>query len=86
MRQFAQAERYLDRAISLQPDNPWPYKFEISLYQYGYGDTQRARQVIEEVSGRIDPQVFRGQLWRLDIDDRNYEQTLKEEVDRKSVV
>ena len=80
VRQFPQAERYLDRAISLAPDNPNAYRRKIYLYQYGYGDTRRARQVIEEASGRIDPQKFRNELWELDMSDRNYKQALKGEV------
>jgi len=77
MRQYPQAERYLDRAISLVPDSPLAYRNKIDLYQNGYGDTQRARQVAEEASGRIGPQVFRRLLWEVDIYDRNYEQALK---------
>ncbi|MCH8873525.1 protein kinase, partial [candidate division KSB1 bacterium] len=80
MGQYSQAERYLDRAISLAPDNPLAYKGKIILYRDGYGDTQKARQVVEEASGRIDPQVFRHQLWELDLYDHDYEQALKRVV------
>ncbi|TDI86497.1 MAG: tetratricopeptide repeat protein [Caldithrix sp.] len=80
MGQYSQAERYLDRAISLAPDNPLAYKGKIKLYKDGYGDTQKARMVVEEASGRIDPQVFQRQLWEVDIYDRNYEQALKRVV------
>jgi len=80
MGQYSQAERYLDRAISLAPDTPLAYKGKIMLYKDGYGDTQKARMVVEEASGRIDPQVFQRQLWEVDIYDRNYEQALKREV------
>jgi len=80
MGQYSQAERYLDRAISLAPDNPLAYKGKIILYRDGYGDTQKARQVVEEASGRIDPQEFRHQLWELDLYDHDYEQALKRVV------
>ena len=77
LRKYARAERSINRAISLAPDVA-PYYIGLSrIYYSWYGSTEKARQVLEEASGRIDPQEFRVELWYLDLTDRNYEQALK---------
>lgn len=55
MRRFSEAERYLDRAISLGPEVPAYYGSKASLYLSWNADKERARQVIEDASAKIDP-------------------------------
>ncbi|MCH9007311.1 tetratricopeptide repeat protein, partial [candidate division KSB1 bacterium] len=54
MRRYAQAERYFDRTISVSPDIPIAYVFKVQLYLSWLGSTERAEQVLEDATGRIE--------------------------------
>ncbi len=63
MRQFAEALRYFDRAMSLAPDVIRPYAWKARLYVSWQGDTAMARLVLDEASRRIDPRVLDTRVW-----------------------
>jgi len=65
MRDYTQAERYLDRAISVAPDIPTAYIHKVQLYLSWLGSTERAEQVLEEAAGRIDRRTLDAELWAL---------------------
>jgi serine/threonine-protein kinase len=54
-RRYADAERYLDRAISLAPDLSEAYEGKITLYLNWVGDTTRARRVVNEMTAHVTP-------------------------------
>ena len=65
MRRYAEAERYLDRAISLAPDISDTYILKVQLYLSWYGSTERAEQVLEDAAGRIEREALDRKLWAL---------------------
>jgi serine/threonine protein kinase/tetratricopeptide (TPR) repeat protein len=50
VRDYKEAERYYDRALFLNPDYPRAYALKTRLYLSWEGDTQKARQVLEEAA------------------------------------
>jgi tetratricopeptide (TPR) repeat protein len=50
MRNYKEAERCYSRALFLEPDYPRAVSFKARLYLNWQGDTQKARQVLEEAS------------------------------------
>ncbi len=70
MRRFAEAERYLDRAIALDPSAGGPYEQKFNLYLWGLGDTVKARVFAEQ-----HPDRKQWQAW-LHYVRRDYEQAL----------
>ena len=54
-RRYAEAELFLDRAISLAPDLPDPYSNKASLYVGWTGDTAKAHQVMREMMPTVSP-------------------------------
>ena len=79
MRDYQEAERYLDRAISLTPDWLPPYQSKAWLYLRWEGSPEKARTVLEQVSEAMDsadPVIF--YLWvLLDLYDGNYQAALE---------
>ncbi len=65
MRRYAEAERYLDRAISVAPDIPSYHILKFQLYLSWLGSTERAKQVLEDASSRIDQEVLDRERWAL---------------------
>jgi tetratricopeptide (TPR) repeat protein len=53
MRNYPEALRYFNRAISLAPDLPDPYVIKASLYLCWEGGTEKARAVVEEALKNI---------------------------------
>ena len=53
LRQFAEAERQIDRAIQLAPDWAKPYGYKAMLYLCWRGDRPRARAVIGQAMSRV---------------------------------
>ncbi len=53
-RRWEEAERYTNRLIALNPNNPRSYQRKAELYLEWRGSTERARDVLEEASQRID--------------------------------
>jgi tetratricopeptide (TPR) repeat protein len=54
MRRYPEVVRYADRAISLQPAEPFGYYLKATAYLCWDGDVERARNVFEEASRHID--------------------------------
>ncbi len=54
-RRYAVAEQYLNRAISLAPDQPDAYRDKIGLYLLWEGDKEKAREVVGEMMTRVRP-------------------------------
>jgi len=69
MRKYAEAEYYLDRAISLAPDWPEAYSRKAWVYIYSEGDTKKARKVLQEATGKADVSRLVPDLVGLDIFD-----------------
>jgi serine/threonine protein kinase/tetratricopeptide (TPR) repeat protein len=69
---YAEAENYLDRAISLEPNWPTVYSDKIWLYLVSEGDTRKARKVLQEATGKADMSRLVLDLVRLDIIDGDY--------------
>jgi len=65
MRRYAQAERYLDRAISAAPDIQPTYIHKFHLYLSWLGSTERAEQVLEDASSGIEREALDRELWAL---------------------
>jgi serine/threonine-protein kinase len=53
VRDYATAERYLDRAITLEPERSLPYVFKCDLYIVWQGDTAKARAVLRQALEKI---------------------------------
>ena len=53
LREFAEAERQIDRAIQLAPDWAKPYGYKAMLYLCWQGDRPRARAVIGQAMSRV---------------------------------
>ncbi len=52
-RRYTEAEPYLDRATSLAPDQADPYSNKANLYLAWSGDTEKAREVVDEMITRV---------------------------------
>ena len=76
MRKYAEAEYYLDRAISLAPDWPVAYSDKAWLYLISEGDTRKARKVLQEATGKADVSRLVSDLVRLDVLDGDYQTAL----------
>ena len=79
IRNYPEAERYFDRAISLAPDIPLNYDYKAWLYISWEGNTEKARAVLEEASKNFDvavnPHII-NTLVTLDVYDGNYQEAL----------
>ncbi len=80
LRNYAEAERYYDRALTLAPDMTWLYGNKAWLYICWRGNTAKARASLEEAARRgldsVD-NAYIGYVWvLLDLFDGNYEAAL----------
>ncbi len=62
LRQYDEAERYVDRAISVQPDWWVPYFSKVTLYLQRQGEIEKAKAVLERASGNVDPSLLLSRL------------------------
>jgi len=78
IRNYPEAERYFDRAISLAPDNPEYYSGKAMLYIRWEGNIEKARKVLEEAIKNIGLEEisFINTLVTLDLYDGNYQEAL----------
>jgi len=78
IRNYSEAMRCYDRAISLTPDMPAPYVSKASLYLRWQGSTQKARAVLEEALKNIKPEESSiiNLLIDLDVYEGNYQKAL----------
>jgi TolB-like protein/Flp pilus assembly protein TadD/tRNA A-37 threonylcarbamoyl transferase component Bud32 len=80
MRDYPQAMRCFDRAISLAPDVPGPYQGKAELYLLWEGNKEKTRMVIEQAAKNIssfadDIDIVLTYVW-LDIFDGKYQEAL----------
>jgi serine/threonine protein kinase/Flp pilus assembly protein TadD len=79
LRNYPEAERYYDRAISLSPDWPKPYNQKASLYLRAEGSTEKARAVLEKAvqnTKLAENTEIVNSLVTLDVFDENYQEAL----------
>lgn len=76
MRNYLEAERYYDRAISLAPDWSEPYIRKVSTYILWEGNTEKARKVLEEAERKVQSSELAVAWVTLDILDGNYQRAL----------
>ena len=80
LREYSEAERYYNRAISLNPENAHIYNHKVILYFLWEGNTNKARATLEEASKNpsITSEHFIVYKWILvDIFDGNYQEALE---------
>lgn len=76
MRNYPEAERYFDRAISLAPDWILPYYFKALLYVIWEGSTVKANKVLQEAAGKVDPPQLPCLWFDFDLLDGNFRKAL----------
>jgi serine/threonine protein kinase/Tfp pilus assembly protein PilF len=76
MRNYPEAMRYYNRAISLAPDLPEPYGYKASVYLRWEGSTEKARAVLEEALKNIRSPEESNLLITLDVYEGNYQKAL----------
>jgi len=76
MRDYPEAERYYDRAISLRADWPRVYIDKAGLYLSWEGSSKKARKVLQEVAGKIDSVKLSAAWINCDLYDGNYQKAL----------
>ncbi len=76
MRNYEEAERLYDMAISLSPDLSIAYTYKSLMYLAWKGNTGEARQVLESAAGKVDVAQFTFALIACDVRDRDYETAL----------
>jgi len=76
LRKYAEAEYYIDLAITLAPDIPSVYSEKSWLYLLSEGDTRKARKVLQEGAGKADASRFVPDLAWLDVLDGEYQTAL----------
>ena len=81
MRNYPEAMRCFDRAISLAPDVARPYGYKASLYLLWEGKTEKARAVVEKAlktSRSPEESTIVNLLIDLDVYEGNYQRALKQ--------
>ncbi|MGH8004964.1 MAG: tetratricopeptide repeat protein [Limisphaerales bacterium] len=76
IRNYPEAERYYDRAISIAPDRVTAYVNKALLYIDWEGKTEKARKVLEEAPGKADPAELAAVWAELEVLDGNYQAAL----------
>jgi len=78
MRDYLNAERCFNMAISINPDRPGPYAWKAWLYLSWEGDTEKARQSMEMAPEMIGEPGYVVRTWvLLDVFDGNYKKALE---------
>jgi serine/threonine protein kinase/Flp pilus assembly protein TadD len=79
LRNYPEAERHFDRAISLAPDLPEAYNRKAWLYLRWQGSSEKARAILQEALQNIesaeDPDIV-SSLVKIDVFDGNYQEAL----------
>jgi len=76
IRNYPEAERYYDRAISLRAEWSQVYIDKAGLYRSWEGSTKKAREVLQEAAGRIDSAKLSAAWINCDLYDGNYQKAL----------
>ncbi len=87
MRDYPEAMRCFDRAISLAPDVPGPYQGKAELYLLWEGNKEKTRTVLEQAAKNIssfadDVDIVLTHVW-LDIFDGKYQEALAQTTSSK---
>jgi len=80
LREYPEAERYYERAISLAPDMPFAYYFIARLYLCWEGNTEKARAVLEEALKNVkstENALVVNSLVNIDVYAGNYQEALR---------
>jgi len=79
LRNYPEAERHIDRALSLAPDDPYIIADKATIHLY-HGDTGKARAALEEAPGNLDASLYNLIGWfnvyPLGVYDGNYREAL----------
>ena len=78
MRDWADADTYLDRATMLSPDWPLPYIYRAWLHILRDGNVAKARKVLTDAAGRVDLSRSNFYWWLARIVEPDYEKVLNE--------
>ena len=62
MRRYTESEHFLSRSIALLPDWPHTYRAKAMLHLLWAGDRDRARKVLRDASGKIEPSELTAHL------------------------
>jgi tetratricopeptide (TPR) repeat protein len=79
LRKYREAERYMDKAITLAPDWPLPYIYKSWIYVFWKGDRKLARDVLYEASSKADlsqTEYYRYYWWLSSMLDDDFRLTL----------
>jgi serine/threonine-protein kinase len=77
LRNYPEAERFYNRAISLDPEVPDFHAWKADLYLLWDGSTERAGEVLRKAREHIAEDAMIVELLLLDILDKKYEEALK---------
>jgi serine/threonine protein kinase/tetratricopeptide (TPR) repeat protein len=77
MRNFEEAEKSYDMSIAITPDQTTAYSDKSDMILRWKGDVKKARQVLEQATGKVDMASFTPMLVTLDLCDRDYESALR---------
>ncbi len=77
LRNYSEADRYVDRAISLDPKNSTLYGVKVNNYLCWEGNTEQAREVLQKAKGYGDEERILDELLLVDIFDGEYDKALK---------
>ncbi len=75
LHKHAKANEYYDRSIALAPDQQAAYFYKARSYWFGWGDTKKARSVLEAMPERINQISAFIWIWQ-EILERNYQAAL----------
>jgi serine/threonine protein kinase/tetratricopeptide (TPR) repeat protein len=76
LHKYNEAENYLERVISLEPNWPMGYSDKVWLYLLSEGDTKKARKVLQEATGKAGMSQLVPDLVRLDVLEGDYRSAL----------
>jgi serine/threonine-protein kinase len=76
MRRYDEARTYVDRYVSLWPDDGDPYQKRISLYLMSTGDTDVIRRVLVDASTNADSEELQANWVQLYVIERDYRSAL----------
>jgi len=77
LRNYSEADRYVDRSISLDPKNSTHYAVKVNNYLCWKGNTEQAREVLQKAKGYGDEEKILDELLLVDIFDGEYDKALK---------
>ncbi len=76
IRNWAEAERYADRYITVAPDQTGGYSRKATVHLRSKGDIERAREIYQEALEKVGPDVLIDQRSYIEILSRDYQKAL----------